>query len=349
MLFKVEERMADIVDNLAAEMIPAVEEEMQGVLSLEGGSSDPFLGMLHYHMGWRDAFFRERNISGGKRIRPLLCMLSCMAAGGDWHQAIPAAASLELLHNFSLIHDDIQDMSPTRRGRETVWKIWGVNQAINAGDALFAFAHLAMARLETKDVPVKSALKALRMLDETCLALTRGQHTDMNFENRQNVSVDEYMSMINGKTAALLSLSTELGAIIAGCGEEIVEHYGAFGRDLGLAFQIRDDILGIWGDESIIGKSAATDIATRKKSLPVLYALSRSSDLRELYAEHAEVEDFVSQVVTLLNLNGARDFAEQYEKTLAGSALGHLEAVSPEGRGGQALLQITHKLLNRQF
>jgi geranylgeranyl diphosphate synthase type I len=344
-----ENMMSGALSSLSAEMLPAVEAEMRDLLGLRENRDDPFYGMMHYHMGWTDSNFNQLELTGGKRVRPLLCLLTNRAAGADWRQAIPAAASIEIVHNFTLVHDDIQDASPTRRGRQTLWKLWGSSQAINTGDAMFAVAHLAMVRLRERKVSDSTTIKAVRMLDETCFELTKGQYVDMNFEGRPDVTVAEYLSMINGKTAALLAMSAELGSVIAECQPEISEHYAAFGRDLGLAFQIRDDILGIWGDESLIGKSAATDIATRKKSLPVLFGLSRSEELRRLYGDEKTDGDFVSRVVERLDEIGAREFAEKYEKEYADSAVAHLEAVSPRGKAGEAILQLTGTLLNRQF
>ena len=345
--------MSGAIDKLSIHMIPAVEAEMRDVLGWNNYRRDLFLGMMHYHMGWVDEDLSELDLQSGKRVRPVLCLLSCAASGGDWRQAVPAAAAVEIIHNFSLVHDDIQDESPTRRGRRTVWNIWGASQAINTGDAMFALAHTAMGRLQSRGVPDSVCLRALTMLDDTCLELTRGQYSDMRFENRDDVSVEEYMAMINRKTGALLALSTELGALISGSSEDVVDHYASFGSDLGLAFQIRDDILGIWGDETVIGKSAATDIVSRKKSLPVLHGLSGSEELRRMYfdSDSDEIADgsFVDEVIALLNQPGSREFAKMHEKRYANSAVSHLEAVSPEGDAGEALFQMTNRLLSRKF
>ncbi|MCZ7674042.1 MAG: polyprenyl synthetase family protein [Chloroflexi bacterium] len=163
-----------------------------------------------------------------------------------------------------------------------MWQVWGIEQAINSGDTMFAIAHLALNRLIEQDVPAPVVVTALRRFDETCVGLTQGQHADMDFETRDDVSVAEYMEMITGKTAVLISLSAELGALVAGASTTTVHHYAQFGLDLGLAFQVIDDILGIWGDEAVIGKSASTDILTKKKTLPVLYGLEQSQDLNSL-------------------------------------------------------------------
>lgn len=343
-------QMEKSLEALMVEMVPAVEKEMQAVLEPgqdTAGGADELYGMMQYHLGWVDAELQPVAAAAGKRIRPVLCLLSCAAAGGDWQQALPAAAAIELLHNFTLIHDDIQDHSATRRGRDTVWQIWGVAQAINAGDAMFALAHRSLYRLAERGVDPAVVVDAARRFDDTCLVLTEGQYQDMRFEGRDEVSVGEYLGMIGGKTAALLALSGELGALIAGARGETVGHYAAFARDLGLAFQVRDDILGIWGDEEAIGKSAATDVETRKKTLPVLYGLSRSQALRELYGRQENGDGFVAAVVALLDEVGARGFAQQEAARYSSSALHHLEASGAAGENGRALLDLASRLLQR--
>ncbi len=335
--------------DLSQEMRQAINAEMKAVLKATEKKPDLFYGMMHYHMGWRDEHLHPAEVNAGKQIRPVICLLVCQAAGGSWQQAVPAAAAIELLHNFSLIHDDIEDASPTRRGRQTVWTIWGQEQAINIGDAMFALAHLALVRLVDRGVSAETAVHALRRFDETCVRLTQGQHSDMDFETRDEVTVDEYLAMITGKTAVLLSLCTELGALIAGCDEETVRHYAEFGLNLGLAFQVIDDILGIWGDEAVIGKSASTDILTKKKTLPVLYGLNKNGALRQLYEQEATDEKFVQQAIKVLNNSGARDYATQRAAYYSQTALQHLEEAQPSGPGYEALNQLSAMLLRRDF
>ena len=334
-----------LLKNLAQTYLPAVVEEMKTVLNVTEETPTLFDGMIHYHMGWATADLQPDNVSAGKRIRPLLCLLACEAAGGDWQQTVPAAAAIEILHNFTLVHDDIQDHSPTRRGRETVWKIWGMEQAINTGDAMFAQAHLAMARLLERGVAPEVVVQAIRRLDETCIELTKGQHADMDFETRDTVTVDEYLAMIDGKTAALLALAAELGALVAGKPADVVDHYAQFARYLGLAFQVRDDILGIWGDESAIGKSAATDIETKKKSLPVLYGLEKSANLRGLYAEEPTPAGFVTQAIALLDETEALAYTEGVEGKYTQVALDHMAEV---GEMSENLRGLTAFLLGRE-
>jgi geranylgeranyl diphosphate synthase type I len=342
--------MTDILNILMADMLPLVEREMKDVLS-DRYSRTParFYQMMHYHMGWLDETLVAVVGNGGKRIRPILSLL-CAAASGDgaWKPALPAAAAVELLHNFTLIHDDIQDKSPTRRGRPSVWKLWGIPQAINVGDAMFALAHDALYGLHDRTVPPGTIVRAARRFDDTCLALTIGQHRDMNFETQMDVSVSEYVDMIEGKTAALLALCGELGSMIGGANEKTVSHYATFAMNLGLAFQVKDDILGIWGDEDEIGKSAATDIMTRKKTLPVLFGLERSGDLRALYKSKASDERFVAQAVDLLDEVGALEFAQARAADYSQKALEHLSRAEPQGPAADGLQELVSLLLSRK-
>ena len=339
--------MQNELDQLSTLMHPELDEEIRTVLG--DGTDKPtlFYGMLHYHMGWVDQNLAKADGKRGKRIRPLLCLLTCHAAGGDWRQAIPAAAAIEILHNFTLIHDDIEDASPTRHGRDTVWTVWGSEQAINAGDAMFAIAHLSMGRLAERGVAPETVLYALRRFDETCVELTQGQHADMLFETQSAIGIDEYLSMIEGKTAVLLALCSELGAKIAGASPTKIAHYRSFARQAGLAFQVIDDILGIWGDEIHTGKSAATDILTKKKTLPVLYGLQEDETLRQRYNSTDEPDEaFVQAVIERLNHVGASQFAREKAKTYSESALNQLSLAAPQGN---ALFELANLLLKRSF
>lgn len=254
--------------------LPRVESEMRDYLEQSEAAVAQHYGMLRYHMGWADEALAPQNYPAGKRLRPMLCLLACAEIGGDPATALPAAAAIELLHNFSLIHDDIEDGDETRRHRPTLWKVWGVPQAINAGDALFATAYRAMQRLARRGISAQLTVEALDIFTTTCLALTEGQHLDMSFEERNEVTVAEYLRMIQGKTAALVGASVEIGALLGGASAERRQAAYQFGRASGLAFQIQDDILGIWGDPTVTGKAAGNDLLRRKKSLPILHTFN---------------------------------------------------------------------------
>lgn len=302
--------------------------------------------MLAYHMGWVG-----ENAGGkahGKRIRPVLVLLTTAACGVDWHKAIPAASAVELVHNFSLIHDDIEDNSPTRRGRETVWHRWGVPQAINAGDALFTIAHLAMHRLAGSSSP-ETTLRAMQIFDTTCYELTRGQYLDMAYETSGEISLDAYLPMITGKTAALVSACTQIGAVIASAPETIENHYFEFGKNLGLAFQAIDDLLGIWGDSGKTGKSNVDDIISGKKTLPILYGLENSKPFRDRWMKGTISTEEVPDIANTLKQAGAHDYAQSVAEGFSHKAIQHLELASPQGKAAEALLELTSYLLKRDI
>src|SRR5215210_4693797 len=253
-------------------LLSSIESELQKQVSrLDAPRTKPFHEMLTYHMGWAGEGAGPE--ATGKRIRPLLLLLCTAACGADWQAALPAAAAVELVHNFSLVHDDIQDNSDKRRGRPTTWAKWGAPMAINIGDALFVIANQAIIDLK-ENYPAKVVVQASEILNNTCLELTRGQFLDMSYEERNDLAVEDYWPMIAGKTAALLSASCHLGSLLGGADQAKQDAYRSFGHYLGLAFQVQDDILGIWGDEALTGKSAASDLIEGKKSLPVLAGLS---------------------------------------------------------------------------
>jgi geranylgeranyl diphosphate synthase type I len=282
----------------------------------------------------------------------LFTLLTCQAAGGDPYDALPASAAVELIHNFSLIHDDIQDRSDSRRGRATVWTLWGEAQAINAGDAMFTLAHLALHRLVEQGLPPNRIVAAYRTLDQANLALCLGQHLDLDFETRLDVDTDAYMTMIRGKTAALLGCAGQLGALIASPDSNLADHYRHFGEALGLAFQIQDDLLGIWGEADVTGKPVADDIRRRKKSLPVVYVLGRQNDpdaerLRMLYAQQSLSEKDVTEAVAILDGCQARPYVEKLARQHLEIALDQLDAANPEPEAHEALREMAFFLIKR--
>ncbi|MEO0565463.1 MAG: polyprenyl synthetase family protein, partial [Chloroflexota bacterium] len=306
-----------------------------------------FETMMHYPFGWVDAEGQPYQERTGKRIRPIL-LLSCVkAADGKWQDALPAAAAVEILHNFSLVHDDIQDNSDIRHGRDTVWRIWGVPMAINAGDALFVMSYRAVEMLRAQGLPDTTVLDVFETYNATVFELTRGQYLDMHFETQENVTVESYVSMVGGKTAALLAGCAKIGALIAGSSMKTADLYSDFGLNMGIAFQIRDDILGIWGDASETGKSAATDIQYRKKSVPILYGLDRSERLREIYAAEQIDDRDVSEAITILESVGAKDYALESEKTYYNRSISALDAATPTENGREELIGLVDALFKR--
>lgn len=253
---------------------PAIE---QSILHLLEHKPDGLYQMVRYHFGWADEQGRPLPRALGKAIRPTLCLLACEATGGAWERALPAAAALELVHNFSLIHDDIQDGDRERHHRPTVWALWGQAQAINAGDAAFALSGVAVQQLLEQGFPAETVLHIWQLLNAATLRLVEGQYLDLAFEQRLDVTVEEYLGLIGRKTGMLIETAAHIGGLLGTDDANFINHLRWYGQALGLAFQIGDDLLGIWGTPEETGKPVAADLQRRKKSLPVIYALQSAS------------------------------------------------------------------------
>jgi geranylgeranyl diphosphate synthase type I len=313
-------------------------------------------GMVRYHLGWSDAELRPTVGPAGKRLRPILCLLGAEAVGADYRRALPGAAALELIHNFSLVHDDIMDRSDDRHHRPTVWRLWGEAQAIDAGDAILILAELALLRATQRGVSACCVLEAVALLNRTCLRLAEGQHLDLGFEGKLDVSSEAYFAMISGKTAALVSGSLELGALLGAEDAALARRYGEVGEELGIAFQVQDDVLGIWGDPARTGKPGAADVYQRKMTLPVIHALATAgaSEARELTGVYAASSSPVraeqaARALEILDAAGAREHAVRIAEERYARALAGLEALRPEGSAARDLLDIAAFLLQRDF
>ncbi|GGX36887.1 dimethylallyltransferase [Streptomyces malachitofuscus] len=246
-----------------------------------------------YHFGWIDAQGRPADGDGGKAVRPALAVLSAEVTGAAPATGVPGAVAVELVHNFSLLHDDLMDGDEQRRHRDTVWKVHGPAQAILVGDALFALANEVLLELGTVD-----AGRATRRLATASRALIDGQAQDMSYEHRDRVSVEECLEMEGNKTGALLACASSIGAVLGGANDRTADALETYGYHLGLAFQAVDDLLGIWGDPEATGKQTWSDLRQRKKSLPVVAALAADGPaarrLGEILAADAESSDFAN-------------------------------------------------------
>ena len=328
----------------------AVTVELKKVID----SCPPALGsILRYHMGWQDEYGHRCRKELGKFIRSTLCLLSCQAVGGNTSHAIPAATAVELVHNFSLIHDDIEDASYERHHRPTAWKLWGQSQAINAGDAMFTLAYLALVRLKQKGIAGEGIVHCAEVLTGACLELCEGQYLDIEYEKRLDMTVGDYIDMAARKTAALFAASTSLGAYLGSEDSELMNLFRLFGRALGIAFQIHDDILGIWGAPETVGKSA-DDIPQRKKTLPVAYGLQSSRGaarqrLRKLYSKESIEGEDIRKVTGILDDLGARNYAENVARRYYRKALAHLDATGLGTSSLAPLKETAGAVLTRGF
>ena len=293
--------------DILAALRRSVERAKDAAIRPRSGDLTPFYGQMQYHLGWVDTSFSPIVGSPGKLLRPTLLLLAYEAASACsptaettthdayyLRRALPAAAAVELTHNFTLIHDDIEDEDAERRHRPTLWNVWGIPQSINTGDGMFALARSTLWSVVEEGVGAAIAVRLGAMLDRACLVLAEGQFLDISFETRDDISVSMYVDMISRKTAALMGCSTEMGALLGTRDQETIDRLHSFGYAMGIAFQVRDDILGVWASTAELGKTPAGDIYRRKKSLPVLHALEYTEatdqqSLRQVYSQDTPV------------------------------------------------------------
>ncbi len=326
--------------------LPALEEMMQQVLNYP--APELLYGMLRYHLGWADTAFQPVASKAGKRLRPVFLLLACEAQGGDWQTALPAAAAIELLHNFTLIHDDIEDHDHTRRGRSTLWSVWGEPQAINAGDALFALAYRSLINLHTTSLEPELIVRVDVRYTDTILQITEGQCLDLSFETEQDIAEATYLTMIRNKTAVLIGLACELGGMIAGASPARVVALREFGESLGMAFQMQDDLLGLWGKPEQTGKPVGSDLRNRKKSLPILHGMAHSADFKALLTTTAAIDDAeIARGLALLEAAGSREYVQAQALAHHRAALDALERSQGDGEAQAALYALAERLMGR--
>lgn len=304
-------------------------DPLERALRAAVGEEPPALAAAgRYVMGWEDEAGRPAS-NTGKRIRPALCLLGAEVAGGIFEDAMPGACAVELVHNFSLVHDEVQDHDAERHHRPTLWALLGEAQAINVGDFLYT---RAIQSLSDAGGPAGPRIAALSVLNRAIQEMIGGQWDDLAFERRESVSVADYLRMVAGKTGALLGAPLEMGALLAGADDAFARDLGAWGRQVGLAFQAQDDYLGTWGDPGHTGKSNSNDIARKKKTLPIVHGMGNAdarAAIAAAYASDGDVpEERIARVVRALEDAGAdaacRELAAKYAAD-ADALLDHLE------------------------
>jgi geranylgeranyl diphosphate synthase, type I len=309
-----------------------------------------------YHFGWIDEEGRPSHADGGKAVRPALALLSAEAAGAAPETALPGAVAVELVHNFSLLHDDLMDGDEQRRHRDTVWKVHGPAQAILVGDALFALANEILLELGTVE-----AGRATRRLTRATRRLIDGQAQDISYEHRERVTVEECLEMEGNKTGALLACAVSIGAVLAGADDRMADALESYGYHLGLAFQAVDDLLGIWGDPEATGKQTWSDLRQRKKSLPVVSALCSpdpaaarlaklmSADARKSQTEFEDFdEEEFAERAALIEEAGGRQWTSQEAQRQHATALAALEPLDLPGHVGDQLTALADFVVVRQ-
>lgn len=316
-------------DAITAPIVAAIDAEMRAIRAEQQPVAPLLWAVVDHQFGWdlpAEAVDEARRV-GGKKIRPLLMALVAQAVAGDYRPVLPAAAALEMLHNFTLIHDDVMDRSVERRHRPAVWTRWGTAQAINVGDGLYALSNIAITRLLRSGAPAHKVVRAAQTLSQACLWTCEGQVLDIDFEARADVTPDEYLTMIAHKSGALIEAAAQIGALLSTDDEAVIAAYAEFALSLGIAFQIRDDALGIWGQEALTGKSATSDLRDKKKTYPVLVAFARAAahdrtTLQSLYARETLDDEAIATVLDILARGGAAGETDRvaqahYERALA--------------------------------
>jgi geranylgeranyl diphosphate synthase type I len=301
-----------------------------------------------YHLGWRDRDGNEVEQSGGKAVRPTLTLLAAEAVGAPATAAVPGAVALELVHNFSLIHDDLMDGDRERRHRPTVWALFGAGEAILAGDALAALAYAVL--LEVDGEPGQ---RAGRELTHATLEMIRGQSEDLSFESRLDVTEQEVVDMSAHKTGALISCACALGAILGGGTDEQVGALRAYGRHVGIAFQAVDDVLGIWGEPDVTGKPAAGDLRQHKKTLPVAHALAapgpEAGELAELLSDGELSQEGIDRALDILDASASRAFSLQTAEHHLALALAALDGAGLVTGSAGELRELALFVVGRNF
>ena len=319
--------MATVQDLDLATLIADTEAEILRLVGDHDPSTRGLYEMVRYHLALDGS-----GASGGKRIRPLLGLLAYASITGDHRLALPGAAAVELGHNFSLVHDDIEDGDTARRHRATLWTIHGIPQAINTGDALFSLSRVALHRLTDLGFPDAKVLRLMRLFDQTCLRLCEGQYLDIAMSHSDDLmTVELYFDMIGRKTAALIAASIESGALLATDDETVIRRYHDGGWALGIAFQLNDDLLGIWGAEQATGKEPS-DVAHKKKTLPVIHAYEHAAPedrarLGQLYATPDPGAAGIAEIVAILERSGSREYTRDQARRYRDQALAELAAV----------------------
>jgi geranylgeranyl diphosphate synthase type I len=343
------------IQDYLARYIPAVDSEILRVV--EGAGDCGLYSLALYQLGWMDSDHQklsaqEAGRHGGKKLRPAMLLLACEACGGDWMAALSGAAAVELIHNFSLVHDDVEDGDRLRRHRPTVWGAFGIPKAVNCGSAMQALVYRAALGLTLSGHDTPTCLGIIELLTNAILEMTEGQHLDIDFQERGHITVQDYFDMTSRKTGALLDAALRIGARVAGATRETEISLGRFGRLFGLAFQARDDYLGCWGDPYKSGKAVGADIEKRKKSLPVVFALERDASgagavTRSVMRQESIAAADVERVLHALDECGARAFTESAARERTAEAIAVLESAVPDSAARQALLDIANMAAGR--
>ncbi|MDA0262597.1 MAG: polyprenyl synthetase family protein [Chloroflexi bacterium] len=308
----------------------ALEQELKAVFeSREGFLYD----VLRYHLGWVDQQGQPASGSAPLNLQSALALASCDSLGGGFAKALPVAASVELVYNFTLVHGDVQAGRTDPGDRPSIWWVWGPAQAINAGDGLHALGRTTMMRLAQNGVPADRVLRAVRSLDQACLSLCEGQYMDLQFQDQMMVTTADYLDMIGRKAGALASCAAEAGALAAGVGDQACASFAQMGRGLGMAWQIARDIDDLWGEHG--DGMTPSNVLNKKKSLPLVHTLENASvsvkrELGAIYMKRVLEAADIAKMVEVLDGAGARQASQEKAQELVDQAIAGLTGVAPD-------------------
>ena len=319
-----------------------MEEELEDRAALVTATIEKLLPVMHP----RGLYEASRHLvdSGGKRLRPSMLLLAAEAAGGEALALAPAAVSIELVHNFTLIHDDIMDNADVRRGRPAVHKIWGQSGAILAGDTLYskAFQVLGMTAASPERI-----LGAMNMLSRTCTAICEGQWLDMEFESKDRVTENEYMEMIEKKTGVLYGASAGMGALLAGASPEVVRSMDVFGRLTGMGFQLQDDVIDLLTPEEVSGKKQGGDLIEGKKTLIMIHAFANDIVVPVFSKKDASAEE-IFRSISILEGSGSIEYARSRAEEMVAQGKRALD-VLPPSPAKETLLELADYMIRRRY
>ena len=311
------------IPNVLSRYRPIIDQGLKGALDKNSNFS---YVMMRYYMGWSDVSGNSVTAETGKYLRPSLCLLSAESTGTDPIKALPTAVSLELIHNFSLIHDDIQDKDEVRHHRKTLWAEWGIPKALMTGDLMYVLANQYI--LDSSLVNDAYVISS-NLLNDACLKMIEGQYLDLHYEGQFDLSIDDYLAMVSRKTGALLRCSVDSGVLLGDCAVAQKKHLSKAASALGYAFQIRDDILGTWGDQNSTGKPVGADIRRKKNALPMVHLMnhldqtSRQNVMTLMKSDNLDRND-VQQVLSHMGSAGTYEFCQNLAEQFCSTAMSEI-------------------------
>lgn len=309
--------------------------------------------MLRYSMGWIDENGNPSS-SQGKALRPTLCLYTCEALGTEFEKAIPAAVALELIHNFSLIHDDIQDQDRMRHHKPTLWALLGAPKALIAGNIMRVLADMTASDLQSNNLSQDVMFEVIELLTKSYLEMIEGQFLDIQFESQPQISIPDYIKMISLKTGSLIKTSITIGAAIGTRDRKLIKEFNGFATNLGFAFQIRDDYLGIWGKSNETGKPVGTDILRKKNTLPIIHVKSQSSDANSKRVEKIFLKDTLtdkdlSDILQIMDELQTKEYTSESTNHYCDLALDHLDKLNLENSFKDNYMQLLEFFRSREF